>query len=289
MKRLLADDLTLSYVPDAEQRRWRLLIRGRQQLRRDRVRLQSQLEGLLEEAQIKLSSVVSDLLGASGYRILTPLAQGQSDPEKLAELGDDRLKVSRVALADALNGRAHEAHRVLLRLFLERLDLLNRQMQELTVQIGHAMRAHHQTIARLCEVTGIQSEAAQQIVAEMGPAAAAFPSGRHAASWVGICPGEEESAGKSHSSRSPKGNRTMRRLMTQVAWAAVRTKDGHFQGLFHRLVGRLGVKKAIWAVGHRMLRVIWKILHERVRYVEYGPLGLNPKARHRRKQSILRR
>jgi transposase len=288
VKRLQADDLTLSFVPDAEQRRWRLLTRTHQQFTRDRVRLQNQMEGLLEEGQIKLSSVISDLLGVSGYRILRALAAGESDLEKLADLADPGLRVSRDGLMGALRGSLHPMHRQLLGLFLDRLDLLEEQMELVTKQISQAMDLHQQAIGRLCQVPGLGSEAAHQILAELGPTAAAFASARQVSSWVGVCPGREESAGESKSNRSPKGNRPMRRLLNQCAWAAVKTKDSYFQHLYRRLVARLGVKKSVWAVAHRLLKLVWKILHRGVDYIEHGPLGLNEKARKRRKQRLIR-
>jgi transposase len=288
IKRLLADDLTLSYVPDAEQRRWRALTRGKHQLRRDRVRLQSQIEALLEEGQIKVSSVVSDLLGTSGYRILRALAKGESDGEKLADLGDVRLQVSREGLKAALEGQLHEVHRKLLELALDRLDLIEKQLEVLGQQIRESMQTHQQAILRLCELPGLGVDAAHQIVAELGPEAATFPSAPQVASWVGVCPGQEESAGVSKSNRSPKGNRQMRRLLNQVAWAAVKTKDSYFQHLFRRLIPKLGTNKAIWAVAHRLLKLIWKVLHQKVEYIEQGPLALDERARNRRKLRLLR-
>ncbi len=288
IKRLLADDLTLSYVPDAEQRRWRAMTRGKQQLTQDRVRLQSQIEALLEEGQIKLSSVVSDLLGASGYRILRALARGESDVEKLADFADVRLQVGRSGLMDALSGQLHQVHRKLLGLALDRLNLIEQQMEELDQQISQAMQGHNQAIVRLCGLPGLGVGSAQQIVAEMGPEAATFPSASQAASWVGVCPGREESAGESKSNRSPKGNRQMRRLLNQLAWAAVKAKDSYFQHLFRRLVPKLGIKKAIWAVAHRLLKLIWKVLHQKVDYIEHGPVALDERARNRRKQRLLR-
>src|SRR5437588_11280024 len=132
-----------------------------------------------------------------------------------------------------------------------------------------------QAVARLCRVRGGRRDAAHQILAELGPTAAAFPSAPQACSWVGACPGREESAGQSTSNRAPKGNRPMRRLLNQCASAAVKTKDSFFQHLFRRLTPRLGVKKAIWAVAHRLLKIIWKILHQGVEYVEHGPRGFS--------------
>jgi transposase len=189
---------------------------------------------------------------------------------------------------EALRGSLHDVHRRLLGLFLDRLDLLEEQMELVTKQISQAMDLHQQAIARLCQVPGLGSEAAHQILAELGPAAAAFPSAAQLSSWVGVCPGQEESAGESKSNRSPKGNRSMRRLLNQCAWAAVKTKDSYFQHLYRRLVPRLQVKKSIWAVAHRLLKLIWKVLHQGVKYVEHGPLALNEKARKRRKQRLIR-
>jgi len=288
VKRLLADDLTLSYVPEPEQRRWRMLTRGKHQLTRERKRLHSQIEALLEEGQIKLSSVVSDLLGVSGYRILRALEKGESDVVKLAELADPRLRVSPQKLQEALYGQMHEQHRVLLRLFLDRLDLVERQMTELAKVIMEAMQVHQQAITRLSLVPGLGIDSAHQMVAELGPEAAAFPSIPQCCSWVGVCPGRQESAGISESNRCPKGNRTMRRLLNQAAWAAAKTKDSHFQHLFRRLVPRLGIKKAIAAVAHHLLRVVWKILHDKADYKEFGPLAAHEPARNHRKQKLVR-
>ena len=214
----------------------------------------------MEDTQIKLSGMVSDLLGVSGYRILRALARGESDVVKLAALADPRLRVSPQKLQEALHGQMHEQHRVLLQLFLERLDLVERQMTELAKVIGEAMRVHQQAITRLSLVPGLGIDSAHQMIAELGPEAAAFPSAPQCCSWVGVCPGRQESAGISESNRCPKGNPTMRRLLNQAAWAAAKTNDSHFQHLFRRLVPKLGIKKAIVAVAHHLLKVIWKIL-----------------------------
>ena len=174
--RLLSGDLVLSYVPEAEQRCWRTLTRTKYQLTRDRVRLQSQLESLLEECQIKLSSVGSDLFGASGQRILRALAQGETDPARLVELGDKRLRASDAELKDALSGQPQGIHRQLLSLYLTRLDLIESQMASLDKMIAEAMKAHQDAIVRLAELPGLGIDSAQQIIAEIGPRAAAFPS-----------------------------------------------------------------------------------------------------------------
>jgi len=271
VRRLLSDDLILSYVPGMEQRGWRTLTRTKYQLTRDRVRLQNQLESVLEECQIKLSSVVSDLLGASARRILDAIAAGETDPTRLRELGSSRLRATDAELTDALNGQPQPLHRKLLRLYLQRLDLIEAQITELESMIAEAMKAHQDAIMRLAELPGLGVDSAQQIIAEIGPRASAFPSAAQLASWVGVCPGRQESAGESSSDRSAKGNRAMRRLLNQLAHAAVRKRDCHLQIIFNRLAVRLGYAKAVWAIAHRLCRLIWKVLHEGVRYVERGP------------------
>ena len=287
VKRFLSGDLILSYVPDAEQRLLRSMTRAKVSLSEQRKRLQGQIEGLLEEMMIKLSSVVSNLFGVSGRRILKALAAGEEDPEKLASLGDHQLRVSREGLREALTGRVRPAHRLLLGLYLEQVELIDAQMAVLEREISAAMRPHQATIERLADLPGVGVDSAYQIIAEMGPEAATFPSAGQAASWVGVCPGREESAGKSNNNRSPKGNRPMRRLLNQLAWAAVHTKGSYFQDLFRRLVVRKGSKVTIWAVAHRMLRLIWKVLHQKVRYLEHGPRNCNPQALQKRKRRLL--
>jgi transposase len=265
----------------------RLLSRSKYQLRRDRVRLQNQLEGLLEEGRIKLSSVVTDLFGLSSLRILRALAAGEDDALELADLADNRLRVSREDLAEALRGRVTTLQRLLLSQFLKRLDLIDGQIQELDQALAMEMERHAGAIHRLSEIPGIGPDAAAQIVAEIGPGAEAFAAPEKLASWVGVCPGRQESAGQSTSNRSARGNRPMRRILTEVAYAAVKTKDSHFQEVFRRLVPRLGVKKAIWAIAHRICRLIWKLLHEGALYIEQGARGLDRQAIRKRARKLV--
>jgi transposase len=284
-RRLLADELILSFVPDAEQRGWRTMSRGKHQLIRDRVRLQNQLECLLEEARIKLSSVISDLLGVSGRRILAALSQGETNPTKLAELGDDRLRCSRREMTDALSGSPEPFHLELLKLYLERLQLLDEQIGKLDQMVARALQKHADAVTRVAAVPGFGVDSAQQMISEVGVDAEAFPSAGQFSSWAGTCPGSEESAEQNHSSRSPKGNRFVRRILVQAAQAAVKKKGSHFQSVFHRLSHRLGYKGAIWAIANRLARLIWKILHEGITYVEQGT-ETNPRAKKRRAQKL---
>ena len=259
---------------------WRTVVRRKYQLTRDRVRLQNQLESLLEEGQLKLSSLVSDLFGLSARRMLRALADGETDPAALAALGDRRLHASQEQLCDAL-GTATDlksTYRRLVGMALDELQLLERHMSTLDKEMADLLSSHQDAVQRLAEVPGLGIESAHQIIAEVGPAARTFPSEKHLASWIGVCPGEQESAGVSASNRSPKGNRLMRRLLNQCAHAAVKVKGSIFEIVFRRLLPRLGFKQAIWAIAHRLSRLIWKILHQGVRYEERGP-AVNQKSR----------
>ena len=273
VKRLVARELTLSFVPDAEQRLWRTVTRKKYQLRRDRARLQNQLESLLEEAHIKLSSLVSDLLGASARRMLNALADGETNPAALAILADQKLRATSEQLCDALGACTDlkPVYRRLLRMALEQLQFLEQQIGQLDQELATLLHPHQDAVQRLAEVPGLGVDSAQQIIAEIGPTAATFPSGQQLASWMGACPGDKESAGVNYSHRSPKGNRHMRRILNQTANAAARSKGSIFEIVYRRSVSRLGHNQAIGAIAHRQCRLIWLLLHQAVRYEERGP------------------
>ena len=273
VKRLVSQELTLSFVPDVEQRLWRTVTRRKYQLTRARVRLQNQLEALLEEAHIKLSSLVSDLLGASARRMLKALADGETNPRALAALADQRLRATQAQLCDALGActELNPVYRQLLKMALEELQFLEQQIGQLDQEIASLLRQHQDAVQRLAEVPGLGVDSAQQIIAEAGAKAATFASAKKLSSWVGACPGEEESAGVNYSPRSPKGNRHMRRILNQAANAAVKHKGSIFEIVYRRLVPRLGHNQAIGAIAHRLCQLIWMILHKGVRYEERGP------------------
>lgn len=289
LKRLVAQELVLSFVPDTEQRLWRTVVRRKYQLTCDRVRLQNQLESLLEEAHLKLSSLVSDLLGASARRMLKALADGETNTANLAALADQRLRATQQQLCDALGAskQLNQVYRRLIKMALEELQLIEQQRDQLDHEIADLLKQHQDAVQRLAEVPGLGVDSAQQIIAEVGAAAATFPSEKHLASWVGVCPGQEESAGVSASSRSPKGNRFMRRLLNQAANAAVKVKGSIFEIVFRRLLPRLGFKQAIWAIAHRLCRLIWKVLHQGVRYDERGP-AVSQKSKSARTAKMIR-
>ena len=288
VKRLVAQELTLSFVPDSEQRLWRTVMRRKYQLRCNRVQFQNRLECLLEEAQIKLSSLVSDLLGPSSRRMLQALADGETNPNAVAALGNQRLRATPEQLSDALGActDVHPIYRRLLKMALEELRLLEEQINQLDQEMATLLSAHQQAVQRLAEVPGLGVDSAQQIIAEVGAAAATFPSPKHLASWVGSCPGDQESAGVNYSHRSPKGNRQMKRLLNQASNAAVKTKGSIFDLVYRRLVPRLGHAQAIGAISNRMCRLIWMILHQGIRYEERGPAVTRSRAQRRAAKMI---
>ena len=289
LKRLVANELVLSFVPDPEQRLWRTIEGAKKQQVRNRVQLQNRLEAFLEEMHIKLSSFVSDLLGVSGRRILRALADGETDPEALAALADYRLRAPQILLSDALGAcrDLHPVYRRLLKAVLEELELIDKQMSQLEQEIADRLHPYQDQIQRLTEVPGLAVDSAQQIIAQVGPTAATFPSEKDLASWVGVCPGDNESAGVNSSSRCPKGNRTMRSLLNQAANAAVKYKGSIFQITYRRYVSRLGHNQTIGLVAHRLCRLIWKILHQGVRYEERGQ-ELNQYSQQKRTARMIR-
>ena len=283
VKRLVAHELTLSFVPDVTQRLWRTVTRRKYQATCTRVQLRNRLECLLEEAHLKISSLVSDLLGRSGRRMLQAVARGEADPSTVAALGNPRLHATPDELRDALGACSdlHPLYRRLLTMTLDELEMIDTHIRQLDAELALLLREHQEAVERLAAVPGLGVDSAQQIIAEVGPTAATFVTAKRLASWVGACPGHDESAGVNHSHRSPKGNRQMRRLLNQAANAAVKTKGSIFELVYRRLVVRLGHAQAIGAIAHRLCRLIWKILHDRVAYEERGPAVTQARAQRR--------
>jgi transposase len=289
VKRLVAGELILSFVPSAEQRLWRTVMRTKYQLRCNQVQLQNRLEALLEEAHLKLSSLVSDLLGLSGRRMLTAIAEGETDPAAVAARADYRLRATPEELCDALGacGELHPVYRRLLKTALEDWQRIEAQITQLGQEMATLLAAHQDKVERLAEVPGLGVDSGQQIIAEVGASAATFPSAKALSSWVGACPGEEQSAGVNHNRRSPKGNRHLRRILNQAAHAAVKLKGSVFAILYRRYVVRFGHNQTIAVIAHRLCRLIWKILHQGVRYEERGP-AVSQKSKQRRTARMIR-
>ena len=275
--RWYSGDREESFIPGAEQRSWRWLTRTRVQLKRKMGVIRNQVEGLLEQGGIKLSAVASDLFGVSGWAMLEKIADGKTNLEEL--LGEARgvWRKKRAQLKEALTGEWEPVYRILLQQQRAQVRLLWQQVEEINQTLAERMQPHLPILLRLTKMAGLDGYAAQELLAEIGPAAAAFPSAEQFVSWIGVCPGSQESAGVNYSHRSPKGNRYLRRLLTQIAWAAIHTKDTFFAGLFYRLKPRVEGKGAAWAVALRIAKIIWLILHNGVEYVEKGVARLNPR------------
>ena len=289
VKRLVAQELVLSFVPDEEQRLLRTVTRRKHQLTRAKIGFKNQLESLLEQAHIKLSSLVSDLLGVSARRMLKALAEGESAPAALAAMADRGLRATPDQLCDALGASAqlNGVFRRLLKLSLEELQVIEMHIEQLDREAMGLLKGHEDVVQRVAEVPGFGPDSAVQMIAEVGLEAAHFQTEKNLSSWVGVCPGNEESAGESHSTRSPKGNRQMRRLLNQSAQSAVKVKGSIFEVTFHRLLPRLGYKQAIWAIAHRLCRLLWLILHKGLRYEERGP-AVSAKSKRTRSARMIR-
>ena len=282
-----AADLEESFIPQAEQRAWRWLTRTRVQLKGKIGVIRSQVEGLLEEGGIKLAAVASDLFGVSGWAMLEWIAKGESDVEVLVGEARGALRKKEAQLRAALAGKLEPVYQLLLKQHMDQVRLLWRQVEEINQTLASVMKEHVATLLRLTKIPGIDLYAAQELLAEIGPRAAAFPSAAQFASWVGVCPGSQESAGVCYSHRSAKGNRSLRRLLCQIAWAAIHTKQSFFASLFARLKPRVEGKGAAWAVAHRLAKIIWLILHEGVEYQEKGAAPVNERTLVRKFKRLL--
>jgi transposase len=206
VKRLVAQELTLSFVPDAEQRLWRAVMRRKYQITRSRVQLHNRLESLLEEAHIKVSSVVSDLLGTSARRMLHAVGDGETDPAALAALADQRLRATPEQLRDAFGACVdlHPVYRRLVKLTLDEVRLIEDHLAQLDQQMALLLAHHHDAAQRLAEVPGLGVDSAQQVIAEVGASAAAFPSAKQLASWMGACPGNRRVRASTTAIGAPK-------------------------------------------------------------------------------------
>jgi transposase len=273
--RWAAGELEDSFVPGKEQRMWRGLTRARVQMKKMLGVLRNHVECILERDSIKITSVVSDAFGASGWAILKKLVAGETSVQVLVAEARGKLRQKEAQLQEALAGRLEAGNQLLLRQSLEQVEMIWKQIDEINKELAKAMKDFTAVLVRLSKVPGVDMYAAQELLAEIGPKAAMFPSADQFASWVGLCPGSQESAGVNYSSRSAKGNRYLRRLLCQIAWGAIHTKNTVFAGLFARLKPRIEGKGAAWAVAHHVAKVIWVLLHREVEYIEKGN-GVNP-------------
>jgi transposase len=265
--------LRSSFVPDRPQRDLRDLTRHRAQLVGEHTRCANRIHKVLQDANIKLSSVATDILGKSGRDILAALVQGQDAPEALAELARGKLRKKLPDLQRALCGEMTPHHQFMLAQLLDHLGHLEEQIARFDERIASALRPFDEQahLERLDLIPGVNRQTIENVIAEIGVDMRQFPDADHAASWAGICPGNEESAGKRKRSKTTKGNVWLRRALCEAAWAAGRTKHTYFGMLFRRLAARRGKKRALVAVAHALLVVIYHLLKDpQLNYQELG-------------------
>ena len=259
-----------SFIPPPPVRELRDLTRSRVNLQQERNRVINRIGRLLETVNIKLSSAVSNIVGKTGMLILQQIASGVTNPEGLAELAQGKLKGKKEELAQALKGYLTDHFRWLLRERLAELAYLDARLEQLEERITIAVAPHQDAIRRLCTIPGVNKVVAWTLLAELGTDMSVFPDAAHAASWAGLCPGNKESAGKRQSGRTKKGDRYLRRILVQSAWAVTHKKNCFLTALFYRVGSRKGIKRAAMAVAHRVLVLAYCILRDGTEYREIG-------------------
>jgi len=260
-----------SFVPDAATQEMRSLLRTRKQLVRERSSHIQRLQKTLEDGNIKLDSVISDVMGLSGRAMVEALIAGESDPDRLAELAHRRIKAPPEELHDALRGRVTKHHRFLLRLHLQQIDAIDGAIGEIDREVDANVEPFRAAIQLLNTIPGISDLSARVILAEIGRDMSRFPTEGHLISWAGLCPKNDESAGKRRSTRMRKGALWLKTTLIQCAWAAARKKGSYLQAQFHRLRSRRGAKKAIGALAASILTAAYHMLIDGTFYHDLGP------------------
>lgn len=259
-----------SFIPPQDIRDLRDLTRYRKSLTDERIREVNRLQKLLETANIKLSSVASDVMGVSGRAMLDALISGSTDPEVLANLARGKLRKKLPLLQQALEGRFRPHHRFLLGQILSHLDYLDEAIEAISKEVENHITPFSDQIQLLDTIPGVDQKVAQAIVAEIGVDMNQFPSHRHLASWAGLCPGNNESAGKHKSGKTRKGDRWLKRSLIEASWAASRANETYLSALYHRVARRRGKKKAAVAVSHAILVMAYHMIKNHIPYQELG-------------------
>jgi transposase len=259
-----------SFVPPAPIRQLRDPARYRKRLIQAHAAEGQRVQKTLEDAGIKLDSVATDVLGASGRAMLAALVAGERDPQVLAELARGRLRAKLPQLRQALRGRFSDHHALLLRLALAHLEHLEGAIAALDRRVDEVIAPFARARDRLDTITGVGKRAAETIIAEIGVDMSVFPTAAHLASWAGRCPGNNLTGGKRRSGKPTRGNRWLGEVLTECAWAAARHRDGYLSAQYWRLARRIGKKKAAVAVGHSILVVAWHLLTDDCDYQDLG-------------------
>ena len=278
-----------SFIPSPDQRHLRDLTRYRTHLVEERARLTNRLQAVLEDANVKLAAVVTDVRGVSARAILEALLAGQTDPTLLAELARGRLRTKRDQLARAVVGRFTGHHAFMLTEHLSHLDYLEEALERVSAEIAERLREDLAAVELLDTVPGISARSAEVLLAELGTDLSRFPDARHLASWAGMCPGNAESGGKRLSGKTRKGNQALRQALIQIAHVASKTKDTYLAAQYRRIAARRGKKRALIALGHTILVIVYHILTRRQPYHELGVAYFDQLERQRVEQRLVRR
>lgn len=278
-----------SFIPTPAQRQLRDLTRYRTHVVEERARLTNRLQMVLEDANVKLASVVTDIRGTSARAILSALIAGETNPTVLADLALGRMRSKREILAQAVVGRFTPHHAFLITEHLTQLDYLEESIARVSTEIAQRLADDQVALELLDTIPGVGQRAAEIILAEVGTDLTRFPSAKHLASWAGICPGHKESGGKRLSGKTRKGNIWLRHVLFEVAHAASKTKDTYLSAQYRRLAARRGKQRALIALGHSILVSAYHILTRRVPYRELGPLYFDALDRQRVQQRLVQR
>jgi transposase len=278
-----------SFVPDARTRELRTLLRTRKQLVREKASHTLRIQKILEDANIKLDSVISDVMGHSGRAMIEALIAGEDDPTKLAKLAHPRLKAPPQDLREALRGRVSKHHRFLLHLHLQQIDAFDAAIARIDQEVEANLGPFRTAIELLNSIPGVSALGAQVIVSEIGTDMSRFPTAGHLLSWAGLVPRNDESAGKRRSTRLRKGAPWLKTTLVQCAWAASRKKESYFQAQFHRLRARRGPKKAICAVAASLLTAVYHMLKDGTLYRDLGPNHFDHRSKQRQARRLLKR
>jgi len=281
--------LRASFVPSAPQRAVRDLTRYRSTVVQDRARLINRLQKVLEDANIKLAGVASNVMGVSARAMLAALLDGQRDPATLAELARGRLRDKRDQLVQALQGNLKAHHGFLLAEYLGQLEYLDDAVTRVNAEIAAALQHEEDAIARLDTIPGVSRRTAEILVAEIGSDLTRFPTAKHLASWAGMCPGNHQSAGKQKHGTTRKGSPWLRQALIEAAHGAARSKDTYLAAQYRRLVRRRGKQRALVATGHSILIIVYYLLTRGTTYQELGANYFDERERQQVERRLVRR
>ncbi len=281
--------LRASFIPSAFQRQLRDLTRYRTTLMEERTRTINRIQKTLEDANLKLAAVATNVVGVSARAMLEALLKGETDPAVLADLAQGRMRVKRAQLEQALQGHLKAHHRFLIAEHLSHLDYLNEAVARVSAEIAEQLRPFEAELELLDTIPGINRRLAEVLLAEVGTHLDRFPTARHLASWAGMCPGNNESAGKRKSGRTRKGSRWLRTALVEAAHGAAHTKDKYLSAQYRRLAARRGKKKALVAVGHSILVIMYHMLTRKEPYHDLGANYLDERDRQAVQRRAVRR